>query len=72
MNFRNSENNLSRYTNGLVFTKAGEYGEFFYLSELVCNLWQVMLSGLSLKQGTRNRGMGMGNGERGIFKMGNL
>ena len=44
MNFRNSKNNLSRYTNGLVFTKAGEYGEFFYLRELVCNLWQVMSS----------------------------
>ena len=27
---------------------------------------------LSLKQGTVNRGMGMGDGERGIFKMGNL
>ena len=44
MNFRNSKNNLSRYTNGLVFTKAGEYGEFFYLRELVCNFWQVMSS----------------------------
>ena len=44
MNFRNSKNNLSRYTNGLVFTKAGEYGEFFYLRELVCNLWHVMSS----------------------------
>ena len=24
--------------------KGGEYGEFFYLGELVCNSWQVMLS----------------------------
>ena len=27
---------------------------------------------LSLKRGTGNRRMGTGNGERGIFKMGNL
>ena len=30
------------------------------------------LERLSLKQGTGNRRMGMGNGEREIFKMGNL
>ena len=32
---------------------------------------RVGSKGLSLKQGKGNRGMGMGNGERGIFKSGN-
>ena len=42
---------------------------------LLGNTFAILLSRvfwLSLKAGTENVRMGMGNGERGIFKMGNL